>query len=415
LLKQSILSILLRSVTLSSKFIFLIFIARFLSPKELGNYGIIATTISVIIYVLGADFYIYNTREILGRAHNEVPVLIRDQFVFHLLLYVVILPLCLLLFIFNLINWGYFLIFYLLLVSEHLSQESYRLLITLSRPIFANFVLFIRSGIWVYILIFLFTFFDKFQNLNVVLLLWFLGGLFSIILTLYVLKKMDWSIIKNQPINWKWIKTGFLNSIIFWVSSVSIQLIPFLERVLLKKFEGVEKVGIYTYYSNITNTVLTFVVTGVFTILYPKLVKSYQCMNFIEYKKIMRKIAVFGSLSCLLAIILAAIGINMVLLVSDNAIYYKNIYVYWILLFSVFINVLSYIPHYALYVRKVDKYIMFSSIGSLIVSILFNIILVPKFGIIGTAISNFLAVTSLFVLKIIFIKRVNKFDCVAKL
>ncbi|MEK5325864.1 oligosaccharide flippase family protein [Aeribacillus sp. FSL M8-0254] len=405
---QSILSILLRSLTLLSKFIFLIFIARFLGPKQLGDYGLITASISVVIYILGADFYIYNTREILKSDQNNVPILIRDQFIFHLLLYVVILPICLFLFVFNLIQWNYFLIFYLLLVSEHLSQECYRLLITLSRPIFANFILFIRSGIWIYILIILFVFFDKIQSLNVALLAWFLGGLFSIILTLYGLKKLDWSVIKNQQINWKWIKTGVLNSLIFLLSSICIQLIPFLERIVLKKFEGTEKVGIYTYYSNITNTVLTFIVTGVFTILYPKLIKSYQNGNFEEYKKIMKKISIFGSLGGLIVIILAVIGIQIVLLVSNNAIYYKNIHVYWILLFSVFMNILSYIPHYALYVRKVDKYIMFSALGSLIVSILSNIILVPRLGIIGTAISNFLATTSLFILKIIFIQRINK-------
>lgn len=380
-----------------------------MGPKELGDYGLITVSISVVIYILGADFYIYNTREILKSSQNRVPILIRDQFIFHLFLYVVILPLCLFLFVFNLVHWNYFLMFYLLLVSEHLSQECYRLLITLSKPLFANVILFIRNGIWIYILILLFVFLDKkIQSLNIILLLWFLGGMFSVILTLYGLKKLDWSVIKNQPINWKWIKAGIWNSLIFLVSSICIQLIPFLERVVLKKFEGTEKVGIYTYYSNIANTVLTFIVTGVFTILYPKLIKSYQNGDFAEYKKIMRKISIFGGGGGLFLIILSIIGIQVVLLFSNNAIYYKNLHVYWILLFSVFMNILSYIPHYALYVRKVDKYIMFSALGSLIVSILFNIILVPLLGITGTAISNFLATTSLFILKIIFINRVNK-------
>jgi O-antigen/teichoic acid export membrane protein len=237
--------------------------------------------------------------------------------------------------------------------------------------------------------------------------LWFLGGIFSVILTLYDLKKLDWSVIKKQQINWKWIRMGFSNSLVFLLSSIFIQTIPFFERVVLKGIEGTEKVGIYTYYFNIANTVLTFITTGVFTILYPKLIKSYQDGDFAGYKRIMRTMSIFGGGGGLFLILLSIIGIQFVLLVSNNAIYYKNIHVYWILLFSVFVNILSYIPHYALYVRKADKYIMFSALGSLIVSILSNVILVPVLGIMGTAISNFLSNASLFTLKSIFIKRIK--------
>ena len=64
--------------------------------------------------------------------------------------YAVVLPLLLTVFLCGLISWKYAGWFYVLLIIEHISQESGRLLITLSRPTRASIVLFLRSGIWVY-------------------------------------------------------------------------------------------------------------------------------------------------------------------------------------------------------------------------------------------------------------------------
>ena len=64
-------SIVLRGMTLGSKFLLIFILARFLTPAELGLYGLLAATIGYALHLLGLDFYTYTTRELLKRPREE--------------------------------------------------------------------------------------------------------------------------------------------------------------------------------------------------------------------------------------------------------------------------------------------------------------------------------------------------------
>ena len=65
-ISESFINIVLRGATLLSKFIFIFLLGKFAEDEYfLGEYGIITTSISLIIYLVGFDFYVFNTREIL--------------------------------------------------------------------------------------------------------------------------------------------------------------------------------------------------------------------------------------------------------------------------------------------------------------------------------------------------------------
>ncbi|NRG30271.1 polysaccharide biosynthesis C-terminal domain-containing protein [Bacillus circulans] len=70
--------------------------------------------------------------------------------------------------------------------------------------------------------------------------------------------------------------------------------------------------------------------------------------------------------------------------------------------------VISYIPHYELYVRKLDHFILISSITSMILSLVLNLILIPKFDLLGASLSFLIAYTSLLLMKYYFYKISNK-------
>ena len=124
-----------------------------MSPEDLGIYGVISVTIAFTIYILGFDFYIFNTRELLSVVQLERSKLIKDQFVFHLCSYVIVLPLLLTVFLTGYIPWRFLGLFYILLLLDHMSQEFYRIFITLSQVVVANVTLFLRSGLWVYVVV----------------------------------------------------------------------------------------------------------------------------------------------------------------------------------------------------------------------------------------------------------------------
>lgn len=189
--------------------------ARYMSPEELGIFGLLSVTIGMAILFLGMNFNAFNAREILARPMGDIPLLIRDQGVFHGLMYVLVMPLLLLVFTAGFIPWTYLGWFYTLLVLGHISEEIYVLFITLSRPVTANIVLFVRFGAWAYAVSLAGVFMESARNLEVLLLCWVAGELISLIIAAICLKDLPWKRIQTNQVNWLWIRYGFKTSIFF--------------------------------------------------------------------------------------------------------------------------------------------------------------------------------------------------------
>ena len=400
MLKTSILSLTLRGLTLISKFVLLLFIARFLTPDELGIWGLMNVTIAMSLLFLGLDFYIFNTREILSMDVIDRVPMIRDQIVFHSLVYLVALPLLLGVFFIKLIAWKYVGWFYGLLILEHISQESYRLLITLSRPTVANCALFLRSGIWVFAAIGAAYYSENLRSLTTFWSLWIVGVVVSIGLSIYVLRHMPWRDGLSKPIDWDWLKKGVRVALPFFMATMSFMGIQFADRYFLQYFWGEATGGIYTFYANITNTIHTFIVTGIVMIIYPRLVEAYQKKEFDRYKSLMRTMS-FGIVGGLIVLVpIAALLIDPVLELVGKQVYAEQSSIFTIMLGTITILCLSYIPHYALFVRHRDRTIIISTIIALVVAMVANGILVPKYGLTGAAYAAFFSMATLFLIKL---------------
>ncbi len=403
MLKTSIINVVLRGLTLSSKLVLLLFIARYLSTEELGVFGLMSVTIAISLYFLGMDFYVYNTREILAHKESECVPLIRDQLVFHGLTYIIVLPLLLVVFASGLISWKYVGWFYLLLVLEHLSQEASRLLITLSRSSMANIVLFFRSGAWVYVAVAAGIFLDDARSLPIIWAGWVIGILASLGLTAYNLRGMAWQKVSRISIDWGWIKNGARISLPFFCATVALMGIQYADRYFLQHYYGEATVGIYTFFAQIANAVQTFVFTGIIMILYPKIIAAYQQGRLGEYRLLMRKLGcgVTGAVVVLVCAVAAAI--KPILAVVGKPIYAEHLTIFWIMLGSTVLLTCSNIPHYALYAKHRDKEIIVSTIVAFGVAIVANGLLVPRYGLHGAAFATMAALAVLVGFKVAFL------------
>lgn len=202
---------------MGSRFILTLVMAKYMGAEELGIYGLVSVTIGISLYFLGMDFYTFSAREMLARPREDIPLLIRDQCIFHGLTYTVMMPLLLLVFAADFIPWKYIFWFYILLILEHISQETYRLLITISRPVVANTVFFFRFGAWAYIVGGMAVFTDSARSLGIILMSWALGELISLIIAGFYLKDLAWQRLSIHKIDWFWIRSGFKTSgFFFW-------------------------------------------------------------------------------------------------------------------------------------------------------------------------------------------------------
>ena len=379
----------LKVLSMVAKFLLIIYIGKYLSIQALGEYGLFVTTVLISMYFLGMDFYTFNTREIIKHEEHHRFILIRDQIIFHIVVYAFVLPLLFSVFLFGVIDYQYIVLFYLVVVAEHISQELFRLYTTLSMPILANVLLLLRTGVWVYILMTLWIFgIDDIKNLYSIYLAWFLGAFSSILLGIYYLFKIYDKKTLATNIDWLWIRNGFKTSIPFLVGTVAYKVIEFSDRYMIDYYMTKADVGVYTFFGSIANTMQTLVFTLVVMMYYPKMIELYKDNKLDDFKDTTKKFFWEVMIYSILIIIGISIFIYPVLEYMDKIEFIENINVLWILLGGILILNISFVPHYTLFVKHRDMAIRNITIIGAGLNVVLNIILIPSYGLVGAGVAT---------------------------
>lgn len=351
---------------MASRFLLLLFLAKFLEPVEVGLFGLLLATIGFSVLAVGGDFYTYSQRELLSRPKEEWGFVLYNQLIAIFILYSLLLPLHLFIFYFNLIPVAFIHIFFLLLISEHLAQEINRLLVAIHRPVAASLVLFIRMGLWVFILLPI-LWFTTIQNpLEIILYTW----LASVILAILVGGSFIFKSIPlhkgKQKIDINWIKYGFKVGFVFLIATLCFRALFTLDRYAVNYLTNSDLLGVYTVYIGIAMAVFSFIDAGILSFLYPKMVSFYKQGKISEYaackKELSQSIFIVGFSLALAASLLAPIALAW----TDREIYLDHLPLLWLLLVVVIVYALGMIPHFGLYAYSRDKDIIIAHIISLV-------------------------------------------------
>ena len=404
-MKIKIINLALRGITLGSKFLLSIYLVKFLSLEANGEYGIFVATISMLTYVLGLDFYSFNNREILQEKSSESGKKIKNQFVLFTLVYLIILPLLYVFGIFDFIGQKYILLFYLILIFDHISIELYRLLVVFSKPIQANINLFLRTGIWILVLIFAWhNHFEDLKNLNSVFNLWLVGSFISVIYSIFSLSTVGISIPWKEKIETKWILKGLKIALPFFIATLSYKIIQFADRYMVEFYLGSKQTGIYYFFSNISMLIETFVQTTVVMIYSPKLIASLKKDKPFQidiFKTFSKEIIIYS----VVAVVSVCAIIYPLLHVVEKTELFLSISVFFVMVTTRFIFNISLIYHFKLYVAKKDSLIMTSTLFAVLVNISLNFILIPFYGLIGGALATLISILVMMGFKLFYAKK----------
>ncbi|HBL6926960.1 TPA: hypothetical protein LSH75_004608, partial [Citrobacter koseri] len=206
---------LFRVAGLGGKFLLMLVLAKTMPASVMGAFGLVTATISVCLYFVGLDFYVYTTREILSPDQKKTTgSIIYNQMLFFFLTYLILLIIWP-----NVTHYSqittYAIIAFALVISEHLSQEIYRLLIALKRNKFANFCLFLRSGAWCYVIIPIL--FYKRIDLKDVFYTWLCFSFLSVLFSILYLKYSGLLKISSFIPDFKWIINGVSICALFFI------------------------------------------------------------------------------------------------------------------------------------------------------------------------------------------------------
>lgn len=398
--KATTVNLFIRGLTLAGKFFLVIFLAKHLTEAQLGEWGIFTTSVSLSLYLIGLDFYTYSSRTILEYPMEDRKRFLRDQFIFYILSYIILFPLLSLLFVFHIIEYKLLVFFYVILVFEHLAQEAYRTFVVFSKPVWANMILFLRTGSWTYILLSVwFIGFDELKTLKTVLFFWIAGGATALVTTIFFISRLHFHSTKEIPVNWQWIKTGIKVSLLYFVATISFKIIELADRYFIDYYHSKEMVGIYTFYANMANMIEIFVHTSTIIIFSPLLIDSFikdKSAYFNTFKKFTGNIILFSFIS---VAALAVIMYPVLVYVIDKESYTTHLDSFVVLAASEILFNVSLIFHYILYVRKNDFSIVKATVMAAFTNILLNFIFIPPFGINGAAFSTFLSFVMLVLMK----------------
>lgn len=395
LLSDKIINITFRAATILLKFLLSIIIIKKISVEEYGVYGVFQSTVIIMSFVLGIEFYAYSSREILKKNAHDFNFYFSNQLLFHAFSYIIILPLTYLIFYLDIIDEKFVVLFYLILISEHLSQELYRMLIILKKSVIATLILFIRSGLWVGILYYVWEEGIMSHTLNSLLVLWLTAAILSIIIG-FAKIQFKW---KNEY-DHSWILKGVKIAFPFFIGTVLYKLIEFSGRYFLNYYWSSAEVGVFTFFSSVASILFVFVQTLVIIVIYPELLESknkgysHFLVKFKYFKNQILRFTILGT-------VLSLLFIYPLLLFLDNTLFFENLLSYIILLISSFIFCLSFIPHYALYSYKIDSGILLAVILGTIINFTFSFMLVPLYGLLGASVSQLSAFIVIYIVKLI--------------
>ncbi|MEE9361872.1 MAG: polysaccharide biosynthesis C-terminal domain-containing protein [Cellulophaga sp.] len=378
-------------------FFFSIILPKELAIEDYGEISLILTSITFFLFIVGFDFYNYAHRDFINDKPQEIASKLFNQFVFSIVLFIIVCPIFYSFMYFSGLNFIFLAL--MLLYTEYLGQELYRLLILFSKPILANIILFFRSSLWILLLLFIYRFNGWEIDIRSILIYWLLGNFLLIgILTFYSLSILS-SFKFKYKLNIGWIKKGAIVSIPFLFSTLTLKCIELSDRFIIGYFYSNLEVGIYSFYSNLANSLNVVINTAVVIMVYPKILRLIKEEKLNELKKVYKAYVIE-------IIIVLATFILILFFLFDNIVIWigKPIYsgdelTFWLLIGgNIFFN-LSLAPHIILYGFHKDKQLILPVVIACGVNLLLNFILIPLFGIFGAGLSTLVGFIIIYLMK----------------
>lgn len=397
-----VVSLILRGGSVLGKFLLLFLMSKALSAEEMGVYGLFAVTVGYSLYFLGIDFYTFSGREMARTSKENWLNIFLNQMTVYFFSYIVILPVLSVIFINKILPVKYIFLFYLILIFEHLSVEFFRIFIVVERYFIANIILFIRLGLWCYVLVFLYIYNILKIDLDVVFIAWLSGNIFSFILSVFFLYKL-FSLNNNiTEIDLSWIYKGIKIASILLIGSLFLRGIFTFDRYLIEYYLGKKSLGVYALYFGLSYSLVTIIDAVIFSFYYPRLIRTFKNDSYTSFESLIKKLTKLVLLATTVTVVIIIIFIKPLLTWTDKPFYIESIMIFYIILGSSAFFTFSHIPHYALYAMGKDKSIVISNAIGLIIFLVSGCWMIALFGLLGLSIALLISTVSLGLMKYIF-------------
>jgi len=406
---KKVFSVFLRLSAAVTKFFLFLYLAVKFSPAEVGQFGLVVAVISIGVIFIGGELHYVNSREIAASKITDIRIIITDQLKTHLVFYILLPPLLYVLTLVDFLDGEYFYVVLGLLICEHISLEIIRFLQFTFQPVLGSFLIFFRNVSWVICLLVFSELGLMELSITNLLLVWMMFSLCTVLLGLFLIR--DYLInIDYKNFNFRKMKNNLRRALPFFVTALFFALSQNVERFTLKSIIDSESVGVFFFLASLASVLLLVVTYGVNVFLAPHAINAFRNNSCEAYGEI-KKTFIWQTLIFALAAILAAIMLFDPLLSfvgKDDYIDNKNIF--YVMLASNLMLLFSDFTNLDMYVRNMDREMMYASIGGLSLAIINSVVLVSFMGVLGAAVAAFISVLCLWAFRGYFYRRGLELD-----
>ncbi len=404
-MKSKFLDLFFRFAGISGKFLVVFLLTKNISLEFQGEYTLINTNIALLIIFLGLDFYIYSNRVIVKQA-DKLIFIFKNSLFFYGIMYLFFIPVLTYMVYFGLVPNNLAVLLFFLTITEHLSQELFRIYIAIEKVTLANTLFFIRTGTWSWA-ISLYLIFIGNSNVTLIniLIIWLLFSFISVIIGIIFIPNIK--SFNKEKIDKKIIIQGTKVALLMFVSTIFLKITEYSDRYFINYFLGKKELGIYAFYYQISNIINVVIFTLYISYAYPKILKSVYNSDLAELKKEKKKLTNNTLIIILIALFLSFTILPYILDIVGKSELTKNIGIVYILIFaSLFFN-LSFSSHFVLVAEEKEKLILKASVVACFFNLLLNIILLPILGVYGSAVTLLISSFALFIIKFRYEKNIT--------
>jgi O-antigen/teichoic acid export membrane protein len=384
----------LRMLPILAKFVLTLYMGKFFSLNDIGMYGLVFGTVTVLTVLLGQRFDYIVTRDIIGIEPREALHKIRDQAILFGLNYLALAAVIFALIATHATNLSASTLLYILglTIMEGFGNMIYANMNSLNYQLIANLLFFLRAGAWVAPVLILGALRPEFRSDQMVFLAWLSGAALSVGVTIALcFRRFPCMDVLRLPVQWGWIGRGLRRTSLIWLGACGLVGGSFVDRFVVADYLDIEAVGVLTFYASFTNAVYNLLQSGVLSFAYPQLVGFYKRGEMERFRQLSRKVA--WQVGAGATFIVIAIGIFVPLFgyFFHRPVFIANRMVLWLMLLGTWLRANAEPNYYILFARHQDRPIWLGNLLYLIPAFGGNILFVRMFGFIGIGYASALA------------------------
>ncbi|MBP2159777.1 MULTISPECIES: lipopolysaccharide biosynthesis protein [Asticcacaulis] len=377
----------LRGVGLVGRFALSFYLVKFLSLSETGQFGLIVGVAGVLPALFGFGMNYFLSREIIGVDIEDAFARIRDKMVVMASLLGVTLLGALAVNTVHPVNMlGNLWLAGLIIVLEVIAFDLHIVLISLRKPLLANFLLIVRSAAWVFPFIGVSFLWPQYRNLDTLLVFWLASLVLSFLVLWLFTRTWPWLKTLSRRIDSQWIGHTIKAAGLVYLSDLGLVVYSYFDRFFIAGHLGLAATGVYTFYWTMANALLVLITAAVVQVSLPGLVDGFKAGEDAWRQRFGRMLvkALAGSLAMAVAMYGA---VTFLMPYIGNPELSRHPLIFPLMLLAIVVKIVADMTHYGLYSRKKDRTLALVNISGIVVNLILTFALVTLFGLIGVGVS----------------------------